>query len=206
MRWQLLAFLLTLVSVTSGFDWLYFQVTRSATIQAILFPPVIVGFVVPFILPLVLLAIGAIRKNIRLQNAGFGIGQAGLLGLAISSLYKVFTGRMGPYNFHSIGTVLNDISRGFRFGFYRGGAYDGWPSSHTAVAFAMSAAIIALYPKNKWVKYIALFYAFYIGIGVSVNIHWFSDFVAGAIIGTVIGLSVGKSFWNRHRTLESKVQ
>jgi F0F1-type ATP synthase assembly protein I len=26
------------------------------------------------------------------------------------------------------------------------------------------------------------------------NIHWFSDFVAGVIIGTVIGVVVGKSF------------
>jgi membrane-associated phospholipid phosphatase len=27
------------------------------------------------------------------------------------------------------------------------------------------------------------------------TIHWFSDFVAGAIIGSVIGAVVGKSFW-----------
>jgi len=40
----------------------------------------------------------------------------------------------------------------------------------------------------------ALAYAFYIGIAVSMTIHWFSDFVAGAIIGTVIGLVVGTSF------------
>ena len=37
-------------------------------------------------------------------------------------------------------------------------------------------------------------YAFYIGISVSMTIHWFSDFAAGAIIGTVIGITVGKSF------------
>jgi F0F1-type ATP synthase assembly protein I len=36
--------------------------------------------------------------------------------------------------------------------------------------------------------------AFYIGLGVSMMIHWFSDFVAGAILGMVIGVLVRKSF------------
>ena len=37
-------------------------------------------------------------------------------------------------------------------------------------------------------------YAFCVGIGVSMTIHWFSDFSAGAIIGTVIDVVVGKCF------------
>ena len=39
-----------------------------------------------------------------------------------------------------------------------------------------------------------MFYAFYVGVGVSISIHWFSEFVAGAIIGSLIGAMVGKSF------------
>ena len=35
----------------------------------------------------------------------------------------------------------------------------------------------------------------YVGIGVSLTIHWFSDFVAGVIFGSVIGIVVGKSFF-----------
>lgn len=31
----------------------------------------------------------------------------------------------------------------------------------------------------------------YIGIGVSLSVHWFSEFVAGAIIGAVTGNVVG---------------
>jgi hypothetical protein len=34
----------------------------------------------------------------------------------------------------------------------------------------------------------------YIGVGVSMTIHWFSDFVAGAMMGTVIGRVVGRSY------------
>jgi membrane-associated phospholipid phosphatase len=70
----------------------------------------------------------------------------------------------------------------------------GWPSSHTTVAFAMAACLITLYPGNKKLILFASLYAFYIGLGVSVTIHWFSEFVAGAIIGSVIGMVVGRSF------------
>ena len=58
----------------------------------------------------------------------------------------------------------------------------------------MVVTILMLFPKQRWVGYVAMAYAFYGGIGVSVTIHWFSDFAAGAIIGTVIGVVVGKCF------------
>ncbi len=87
-----------------------------------------------------------------------------------------------------------DISNGFRFGLLRGGVFWGWPSSHAMVAFASMFALIALYPKHKLLKVVAILYALYVGLGVSMSIHWFSDFVAGAIIGAVIGISAAKSF------------
>ena len=76
----------------------------------------------------------------------------------------------------------------------RGGMFWGWPSSHTTVAFAMAAAICKLYPENRLLRYAAILYAGYVGIGISMTIHWFSEFVAGVIIGSVIGAVVGKSF------------
>jgi uncharacterized protein YcfJ len=39
-----------------------------------------------------------------------------------------------------------------------------------------------------------LVYALYIGLGVSMTIHWCSDFVAGTILGSVIGVVVGRCF------------
>jgi membrane-associated phospholipid phosphatase len=87
-----------------------------------------------------------------------------------------------------------DISREFRFGFMRGGIFWGWPSSHTTISFAMSIALMMLYPKNVAIRYLAVIYVLYVGFGVSISIHWFSDFIAGSIIGTVIGFVVGKSF------------
>lgn len=71
-------------------------------------------------------------------------------------------------------------------------------STHTTIAFAMAATLFLLFTKQKFVKYGAILYAICIGLGVSISIHWFSDFVAGAIIGTIIGTVVGKSFRNRY--------
>jgi membrane-associated phospholipid phosphatase len=58
----------------------------------------------------------------------------------------------------------------------------------------MAVTLFRLLPKQRWLGYLAITYALYIGLGVSITIHWFSDFLAGAIIGTAIGAVVGKTF------------
>ena len=107
--WHLLAIVLTLVLVTSGFDWLYFTSTRDPILRSGMFPAALIGGLVPIALPLILLAIGNVSRSAKTTLAGWAVGQAEL-------------------------------------------------------------------------------------IGVSMTIHWFSDFTAGAIIGTVIGAVVGRSF------------
>jgi membrane-associated phospholipid phosphatase len=194
--WHLLAVALTYLIVTSDFDWYYFIATQKPILHYFLFPAIMLGGIVPIFAPLILLAIGMLRNNLKIKNTAFALGQAAILGLVISSFYKAFTGRIPPPHFFSHSN-LADISHGFQFGFLRGGMFWGWPSSHTAVAFAMAVAIWKSYPENKLVRYAAFTYALYVGIGVSISIHWFSDFVAGAIIGSVIGAVVGKSFHAR---------
>jgi membrane-associated phospholipid phosphatase len=80
-----------------------------------------------------------------------------------------------------------DTSHGFQLGWLKGGVFWGWPSSHTTVAFAMAACLITLHPRNKT----------FVGLGVSVTIHWFSESGAGGIFGGLIETVVGKSFVNR---------
>jgi len=190
--WQLLAIILTYIIVTSGFDWLYFKSSRSSLLHSLLFPAVILGSLLPIIVPFALYTFGKVRKNLKSISTANALGQTTIIGLLISSFYKAFTGRVHPLRV--LTQVTMDISREFRFGFLRGGVFWGWPSSHTTIAFAMAVTLIMLYPKNKVVRYLAIYYALYIGFGVSISIHWFSDFVAGAIIGTVIGVVVGNSF------------
>lgn len=185
-----LAWVVTYMLVISGFDWTYFLFTQTPLIRIVFFPAIIIGGLLPILLPLILIVYGTTAKKYTTLIIGAAIGQAAFLGWLVSSIYKTFTGRLQPH----LSNLTVDISQAFQFGFWKNGIFWGWPSSHTTVAFAMAFALIYLYPKNKIIRYLASLYALYIGIGVSTNIHWFSDFVAGALIGTTIGIVVGKGF------------
>lgn len=189
--WHLLAIFLTYILVTSGFDWKYFIFFNGSILQTFLFSAAILGGLLPIFLPIIFYFVGKSNNNTTLQNTAYAIFQAAVLGSIISSIYKAFTGRLQP-PLHS-GSLV-DISHNFQFGFLNHGIFWGWPSSHTTIAFAMALAIFVLYSKNLKVQIFALLFALYIGIGVSMSIHWFSDFVAGAIIGSLVGYIVGKSF------------
>jgi hypothetical protein len=125
------------------------------------------------------------------------MGQAVILGVLISSSIKFFTGRRDP---GIMSGIINgerdagDFSGDFAFGFMERGIFSGWPSSHTAVIFAMAITLIGLYPKNIGLKIAAYSYAIATGIGMSLFAHWGSDAVAGALAGYAIGKSVGKSY------------
>ncbi len=188
--WHLFAIILTALLVLSGFDWWYFTATRGSIYLQLALPAAIIGFFVPVLLPVVLYWFGS-RGRPRLVVAAVAAAQAGILGWFISSVYKAFTGRIQPEFLTYTSHV--DISRDFNFGFLQHGIFWGWPSSHTAVAFAMSMALVCIFPRNRLVAGAALLYALFIGLSVSISIHWFSDFVAGAIIGSVIGRTVGRS-------------
>jgi membrane-associated phospholipid phosphatase len=197
--WHALAIVLTIAIVMSGFDWSYYRWTRDGMVQRFARPAIVIGTLLPLTAILVFLMAGAAGKNRRLLTAAWALGQAALLGYLISCGYKAFTGRLPP-PFHGFrmsamneGSLV-DCSHGFQFGFLKGGVFWGWPSSHTTVTFAMMTCLIMLWSKNKPLVAGALLYAFYIGLGVSMTIHWFSEFVAGAIIGSVIGTVVGGSF------------
>jgi hypothetical protein len=197
--WHGLAIVLTLAIVTTGGDWSYYLATRGDAILRLARPAIIIGTFLPLTAILILLLAGAVGKNRRLLTTAWALGQAALLGYLISCGYKAFTGRLPPpfrgfrMSAMNAGSLV-DSSHGFQFGFLKGGVFWGWPSSHTTVTFAMTACLIMLWPKNKPLVAGALLYAFYIGLGVSVTIHWCSEFVAGAIIGSVIGTVVGGSF------------
>ncbi len=187
--WHIVAIALTSIAVTSGFDWRYFLATRDPTLHYWMFRAVYLGMLLPVVVPLALIALGAVAGNARAALIGWAVAQAALLGLLIAAAYKAVTGR--PHPPRGVGA---DISHVFRFGWLRGGVFWGWPSSHTTVAFAMAMTVFTLFPKQRWLGLAALLYALYVGVGVSMTIHWFSDFLAGAIIGSVIGSVVGKSF------------
>jgi len=197
--WHALAIGLTAGIVTSGLDWSYYLSTRGEPFVMFAHPAIRIGSILPVLGPLILLLIGGIGKSRRVTATAWALGQAALLGYLVSCGYKAFTGRIPPpfrgfrMSAANWGSPV-DSSHGFQFGLLKGGIFWGWPSSHTTVAFAMATCLVSLYPRNKPLVYLALVYALYIGLGISVSIHWLSEFVAGAVIGCVIGMAVGGSF------------
>ncbi len=188
--WHFIAIVLTFILVKTNFDWYYFLITRSNHLIYTFFPAVILGGILPILIPTFIIVYGHIKKRKEILNLGWLLAQAVAIGVIISSFYKFFTGRVHPEMYD----ILNNISGDFNFGFFRDGIFWGWPSSHTTIAFAMALTFIELYPKNKIIKCLSLIYAFYIGIGVSLTIHWFSDFIAGAIFGSIIGITIVKNY------------
>ena len=164
--WHASAIALTIVIVTSGGDWAYYQEARAGTFFVLARPALGLGMLMPVLWPLALLVSGLALKNRRLITTAWALGQAALLGYLITSCYKALTGRRPPPFHEHVGTLalsgsaLTDSSHGFQFGLLKGGIFWGWPSGHTTVAFSMAICLIMLYPKNKVIVFCALVYVF----------------------------------------------
>jgi membrane-associated phospholipid phosphatase len=183
----------TIGLIAGNIDWNWYRYTyKNKWIYNTGYSAFYVGQIAPFVIPFGIYLYGRSENNEELQMAGLAVGQAAILGFSMSIFLKILTGRVQPINLID----PDDVNGDFRFGFLKGGVNNGWPSSHTCTAFAMASSLIAIYPDNTVIKIGALTYATFIGIGVSTNVHWFSDVVAGALIGYAIGTAVGKSFRN----------
>ena len=187
--WHLGAIGLGVVLVTSGFDWFYLSATRSPQLLAWFIPGINLGVWVPLTLPPAVLLAGMACKRAKIIRTGWALAQVALIGFALGELYKVITGRPQPPLF-----IGPDTSHEFHFGLLRSEIVSGWPSGHTIIAFGMSVALFRLFPKKRWLGTAALLYALYIGLSVSMTVHWFSDFASGIIFSVVVGTTVGRSF------------
>lgn len=120
----------------------------------------------------------------RLRRAGLAVGGAAVVAAVAGGVLKVGVGRARP--------SLHEGTWVFRSPGWRN-SYQSFPSGHTAIAFAISAALVescALPPEGA-----ASLYAVAALTGVSRlyhGQHWFSDVVAGAILGYTAGKAVGR--------------
>ena len=182
----------------SGLDWEFYGL--SGVNEYLLhgaYGAVLAGMFLPLLLPVVLYLWGVVKPNLTAKRLGLVLMQAAVLALMVSSGYKAVTGRMPPeyrvsFLQPSAHDMPSDISNVWSFGFMERGVFDGWPSGHTTVAFAMSIAFLYALPRNKKWQLFFVVYAVYIGLGVGITIHWISDAFAGALIGIAVGRAVGK--------------
>jgi len=159
-------------------------------------PAVAMGYVMPVCLGAGLYLYGDLEKLKREKSAGSAVLQAGFISLAYTSILKAVSGRPNPDPYSYGG--IDDASRKFRFGFLKGGIHYGWPSGHLCTNTAIVSSLTTFYPENNYLKFGGICYLGYLFYGVIAHenntMHWFSDAVAGVIMGYAIGSTTGKNY------------
>jgi membrane-associated phospholipid phosphatase len=139
-----------------------------------------------------LYVIGRVDDQHRVQDLGLHSLESVLLSTAVSGSMKMLAGRARPYI---------DIRKPHDFQFGRGFSdddYQSFPSGHTTAAFAFAAAVSRetqmWWPRSRWhVGTVMYGGATLVGLSrMYNNLHWASDVLGGAAIGTLIGLKVVK--------------
>lgn len=188
---SILAVLVATALIYTGIDWAWAKLSEHAMLlQYIGIPSVFIGMLVPIAGPLYLYMK---RKQQPRNRAMSAAALKAFLGAWVySTLLKAFTNRVPREPFETLG--MTDFSRQFRLGFLQGNnlwesLIEGFPSGHTMTAFAMSFAVLPFMASGTK-RTLAVLYAVYIGLGVSLTVHWLSDAVAGGLIGAAIGRMV----------------
>jgi membrane-associated phospholipid phosphatase len=139
-----------------------------------------------------LYAVGRADGQRRVQALGLHSVESIVFAGMISGSLKMLAGRQRPYA---------DITNPYDFQLWRGFSddkYRSFPSGHTTAAFAFASTLTRetqfWWPHAAW----AIGTVFYGGAGliglsrIYNNQHWASDVMAGATIGTLMGLKVVK--------------
>lgn len=159
-------------------------------------PAVWFGTLSPIIVGGSFYAYGKLNHDQQAVGASFAVIQSTLISVGYNSLLKAITGRPHPDWQHS--KDMKSLSKTFRFGFLRGGAFWGWPSGHTSTTMAVVSALTNFYPHSTWLKIAGYSIVAYMMYGVTSfhrgGMHWFSDAIAAAFMSYAIGSTVGKYY------------
>lgn len=134
---------------------------------------VFVGFIARWLIYIYLLIFVLIRKFPVLQK-GFNVGAwSALLAFALTSGIAAFVGRIRPYL--AIKGVVAIVPPNIQSG--------SFPSSHTAISFAIAASIFSVH--QGWGT-AAFVIAFFVAFGrVAAGMHYPSDVLGGIAIGLI---------------------
>jgi membrane-associated phospholipid phosphatase len=136
--------------------------------------------------------VGTLDNQRRMQDLGLHSLEAVVLSTAVSAGIKLLAGRSRPY-------IDVDNPHSFQFGRgFSGDDYQSFPSGHTTAAFAFASTVSRetqmWWPRSRW--YVGtVMYGVATLVGLSRmynNLHWASDVLGGAAIGTLLGLKVVK--------------
>jgi len=183
--------------IETDVDWRWRNVAYNNTwLSNLGRPGLYVGYVAPVLMPILTYTLGRFSNDEKLQITGMALVQTLMLSLAIQTPLKMITGRALPGIVTELDHTRNPRTDNFsnEFNWFNMNLIGGWPSAHTINSFAAAAAISEIYYENIWLKLGAFSYAALIGFGVTLDVHWASEALAGALIGYAIGSTVGKSY------------
>ena len=136
-----------------------------------------------------------ISDNKSLNNTGAVAVQATAVAFLYNNVLKASSGRAHPDAESNSG----ELSRDFEWGFGRRGVFYGWPSGHSMTNAAMAMSIASYNRDKPLVVAGCSLYAGYIAtsmvLGAKGEAHWFSDAVAGTLMGASIGWYIGSVFY-----------
>ena len=154
-------------------------------------PGMVMGTFFPVLVPGYLYFIS---DNKSLNNTGAVAVQATAVAFLYNNILKAISGRAHPDAEDNTG----ERSRDFKWGFGRRGVFYGWPSGHSMTNAAMAMSIASYNRDNPLVVAGCSLYAGYIAtsmvLGAKGEAHWFSDAVAGTLMGASIGWYIGSVF------------
>ncbi len=134
-------------------------------------------------------------SNKNLNNTGAVAAQATAVAFLYNNILKAISGRAHPEADKNTGT----LSRDFDWGFFKRGVFYGWPSGHSMTNAALAMSIASYHRDNPYVVAGCSIFAAYVAtsmvLGAKGEAHWFSDAVAGVLMGASIGWYIGNTFY-----------
>jgi membrane-associated phospholipid phosphatase len=189
----------TAALISSGFDWKWNRMAwNNSTITKLGTPFIYTGYYVPVAADAIIYAGGLIAKNSGAQITAMALTQAHMITGLLQETIKMTSGRATPGLVNAMDQRRSNRTSNFSavFNPMDMNGLGGWPSGHTANAFAAAAVIACLYPHNYWFQVGMWTYASLTALGLSVSGHWASDCLAGMLLGIGSGYTVGRSYRN----------
>lgn len=143
---------------------------------------------------------GLIFKDERARDTGCLAASAIVQTFLVNHFIKGMSGRQRPYVADGEDHWAGPAGFFKRYDPDYDRLYDSFPSGHAATAFSVATIVALQYRHRPWVPVLA--YTIAAGVGltrVTMDRHWMSDVVVGAVVGHLVARLVVRSHTRRQR-------
>jgi len=131
---------------------------------------------------------GLIFKDARARDTGYLAASAILQSFLVDNFLKSMSGRQRPFFADGEDHWTGPPAFFRRFGANGSEAYGSFPSGHAAAAFSLATVVALQYRNHVWVPILSYTLAGAAGLSrITLDKHWASDVVVGALVGHLIG-------------------